>query len=98
MGRGPCLLLFLLCCFPFTDTDHVDKLEDLENIEDKDMKAAFERWKSKSYALTVPLRIVALEGSLPPTWIRVRFISFNLRIWLKQDPDSENVFGFMLIA
>ncbi|KAH6774322.1 putrescine-binding periplasmic protein-like protein [Perilla frutescens var. frutescens] len=52
------------------DTNNVGKLENLENIEDEDMKAAFERWKSKSYALTVPMRIVALEGSLPPIWIR----------------------------
>ncbi|KAK6129866.1 hypothetical protein DH2020_036384 [Rehmannia glutinosa] len=49
-----------------------------ENIEDEDMKSAFERWKSKSYALTVPLRVVALEGSVPPEFLksqgkRVRF-------------------------
>ncbi|XP_051129619.1 uncharacterized protein LOC127250387 isoform X2 [Andrographis paniculata] len=40
------------------------------DIEDEDTKAAFEKFKSKSFALTVPLRIVALEGSLPPVWIR----------------------------
>ncbi|KAL0407924.1 UNVERIFIED_CONTAM: Spermidine/putrescine-binding periplasmic protein 1 [Sesamum radiatum] len=51
-------------------TDNGGEFENLENIEDEDMKAAFERWKSKSYALTVPLRIVALEGSLPPVWVR----------------------------
>ncbi|KAK4401065.1 Spermidine/putrescine-binding periplasmic protein 1 [Sesamum angolense] len=47
------------------------EFENLENIEDEDMKVAFERWKSKTYALTVPLRIVALEGSVPPVWVRV---------------------------
>lgn len=79
----PSLFLFLFsCCFPFIDTDNVGKVENLENIEDEDMKAAFELWKSKSYALTVPMRIVALEGSLPPIWIRVRFVSFFLQIWL----------------
>ncbi|KAG8382011.1 hypothetical protein BUALT_Bualt05G0032100 [Buddleja alternifolia] len=53
-----------------TDADNMGKIESLENTEDEDVKAAFERWKSKAYALTVPLRIVALEGSLPPVWIR----------------------------
>ncbi|KAL0327665.1 UNVERIFIED_CONTAM: Spermidine/putrescine-binding periplasmic protein 1 [Sesamum angustifolium] len=52
------------------NTDNGGEFENLENIEDEDMKVAFERWKSKTYALTVPLRIVALEGSLPPVWVR----------------------------
>ncbi|KAF6168788.1 hypothetical protein GIB67_012186 [Kingdonia uniflora] len=41
-----------------------------EDVEDKELKAKFEKWKSKTYALTVPLRIVALRGSIPPTWIK----------------------------
>ncbi|EPS65143.1 hypothetical protein M569_09636 [Genlisea aurea] len=40
------------------------------DFEDETVKEEFERWKSKSYALTVPLRVVALQGSLPPIWIR----------------------------
>ncbi|KAK4422425.1 Spermidine/putrescine-binding periplasmic protein 1 [Sesamum alatum] len=52
------------------DTNNGGEFENLENIEDEEMRAAFERWKSKTYALTVPLRIVALEGSLPPIWVR----------------------------
>lgn len=39
--------------------------------EDEEFRAAFERWKSKTYALTVPLKIVALRGSIPPSWIKV---------------------------
>ncbi|XP_048131759.1 uncharacterized protein LOC115728990 isoform X2 [Rhodamnia argentea] len=38
--------------------------------EDKELEEAFERWKSKSYALTVPLRVVALRGSVPPPWVK----------------------------
>ncbi|KAJ4759006.1 Spermidine/putrescine-binding periplasmic protein [Rhynchospora pubera] len=41
-----------------------------EEIEDEELKTAFEKWKSKSYALTVPLTIVALQGSIPPAWIK----------------------------
>lgn len=40
----------------------------MENIDNEDLKAEFEKWKSRTYALTVPLRIVALHGSVPPSW------------------------------
>lgn len=42
-----------------------------EEIVDAEQREAFEKWKSKTYALTVPLRIVALQGSVPPAWIKV---------------------------
>lgn len=42
-----------------------------EGFEDEELKVAFERWKSKSYELTVPLTVVALQGSIPPAWIKV---------------------------
>ncbi|KAL5710405.1 hypothetical protein ACHQM5_020969 [Ranunculus cassubicifolius] len=45
-----------------------------KDIEDLELKAALESWKSKTFALTVPLRIVALRGSIPPSWIK-EFIS-----------------------
>ncbi|KAJ8642957.1 hypothetical protein MRB53_004705 [Persea americana] len=45
-------------------------LDDVESAEDKELQAAFEKWKSKTYALTVPLRIVALRGSIPPSWTK----------------------------
>ncbi|XP_038982873.1 uncharacterized protein LOC103716646 isoform X2 [Phoenix dactylifera] len=41
-----------------------------ERVEDEELRAALESWKSKTYALTVPLRIVALRGSIPPSWIK----------------------------
>ncbi|XP_028096774.1 uncharacterized protein LOC114296657 [Camellia sinensis] len=50
--------------------DDVEKSRTMENIEDKELNKAFEKWKSKTYALTVPLRIVALRGSIPPSWVK----------------------------
>ncbi|CAH1427475.1 unnamed protein product [Lactuca virosa] len=46
-----------------------DTADDGED-ENEEMKAAFESYKSKTYALTVPLRIVALRNSVPPLWIK----------------------------
>lgn len=43
---------------------------DGESTEDEEFRAAFESWKMKTYALTVPLRIVTLRGSVPPSWIK----------------------------
>lgn len=50
------------------ESEKVEKLE--EEDDDEELKAAFQAWKSKTYALTVPLTIVALRGSLPPSWIK----------------------------
>lgn len=44
---------------------------DVGEDENEELKAAFESYKSKTYALTVPLRIVALRNSVPPLWIKV---------------------------
>lgn len=52
---------------PFIYTDRADIGEN----ESKEVKAAFESYKSKTYALTVPLRVVALRNSVPPLWIKV---------------------------
>lgn len=86
VGEGLLCFCFSDVVFHFIDAGNVDELENLEDIEDKDMKEAFERWKSKSYALTVPLRIVALEGSVPPVWIKVHFVSFQSANWLNTRP------------
>lgn len=45
--------------------------KDVDNVDDEQWREAFESWKSKTYALTVPLRVVALQGSVPPAWIKV---------------------------
>lgn len=47
------------------------KSESLGKSEDNKLEAAFAAWKSKTYALTVPLRLAALRGSVPPSWIKV---------------------------
>lgn len=46
--------------------------------EDKELEEAFEKWKSKSYSLTVPLRVVALRGSVPPPWVKVCYFGYYL--------------------
>ncbi|MQL87652.1 hypothetical protein Taro_020197 [Colocasia esculenta] len=46
------------------------KLAAEEGEDDVEWKKEFERWKSKTYSLTVPLRVVALRGSLPPAWLK----------------------------
>lgn len=57
----------------FVNTDRTDVGE----YEDEEVKAAFESYKSKVYALTVPLRIVALRNSVPPLWIKVSLPKFS---------------------
>lgn len=61
------------------ENDSVQEAEcnDLEENIDEEQRAAFEKWKSKTYALTVPLRIVAIRNSVPPAWVKV---SFRLRV------------------
>ncbi|KAL3498118.1 hypothetical protein ACH5RR_040850 [Cinchona calisaya] len=65
------------------DLGDVGKSENLENVEADEMKAAFEKWKSKTYALTVPLRIVALRNSLPPIWFQEFMRSQGQRVRLR---------------
>ncbi|RAL53162.1 hypothetical protein DM860_006834 [Cuscuta australis] len=43
---------------------------DVVDFEDEELQAAFEKWKTKTYALTVPLRIVSFNNSFPPIWIK----------------------------
>lgn len=54
------------------DDNDARKHDANENIDvDKELEASFNAWKSKTYALTVPLKVVALRGSIPPSWIKV---------------------------
>lgn len=64
------------------ESEKVEKLE--EEDDDEELKAAFQAWKSKTYALTVPLTIVALRGSLPPSWIKVRLSYIFSYYWSRQ--------------
>ncbi|KAK2661977.1 hypothetical protein Ddye_000551 [Dipteronia dyeriana] len=42
----------------------------VQETEDEELKTAFDNWKSKTYSLTVPLRIVSLQGLIPQSWIK----------------------------
>ncbi|KAF3795089.1 hypothetical protein EJ110_NYTH05967 [Nymphaea thermarum] len=53
------------------DGDTVESHSDDVEITDEEMKSAFENWCSKTYALTVPLRVIALRGSMPPAWVKI---------------------------
>ncbi|CAN1139289.1 Spermidine-binding periplasmic protein SpuE [Linum perenne] len=56
--------------------------ENVEGVEgDEEFEAAFNAWKSKTFALSVPLRIVALHGSVPPSWIKVAPTAVALIFW-----------------
>ncbi|KAI3692319.1 hypothetical protein L6452_32133 [Arctium lappa] len=52
------------------DNQSIEGSTDVGEYENEELKAAFESYKSKTYALTVPLRIVALRNSVPPLWIK----------------------------
>lgn len=54
---------------PLQDDEAEKSIATMEDINDEYLKAEFEKWKSTTYALTVPLRIAALRGSVPPSWI-----------------------------
>lgn len=64
--------------------------------EDKELIAAeFENWKLKTFALSVPLRIVALRGSVPPSWIKdfIQSQGRRLRFRVKYLGSLENIFS-----
>ncbi|KAF8670249.1 hypothetical protein HU200_050781 [Digitaria exilis] len=51
-----------------------------EEEEDQEWEAALQKWKTKTYALSVPLRVVALRGSFPPSWIKDFFEAQGKRL------------------
>ncbi|XP_027156889.1 uncharacterized protein LOC113758055 isoform X3 [Coffea eugenioides] len=68
-----------------SDLGDVKKSENLEEAEADELKAAFERWKSKTYALSVPLRVVALRNSLPSIWFQEFIQSQGKRVKLQPE-------------
>lgn len=66
-----------------------------EAQDQSELKAAFNAWKSKTYALTVPLKIVALRGSLPPSWIKdfIQSQGKRLKFSLKYNASLEGIFS-----
>ncbi|KAF3629222.1 putative ethanolamine-phosphate cytidylyltransferase-like isoform X1 [Capsicum annuum] len=62
----------------------VEKSENVEDV-DEELQAAFEKWKSKTYALTVPLRVVSLSDSFPPVWLKDFMRSQGKRVKLRSE-------------
>ncbi|XP_021855882.2 uncharacterized protein [Spinacia oleracea] len=67
---------------PTVQEESIDEGRDVQNVDDKQWVEEFENWKSKTYALTVPLRVVALQGSVPPAWIKDFILSQGKRLKL----------------
>ncbi|CAN8290503.1 unnamed protein product [Cochlearia groenlandica] len=57
--------------------------EEEEEEEERRSEADFEAYKAKVYSLTVPLKLVALQGSVPPSWIKEFISSQGKRVRLK---------------
>ncbi|WCJ20524.1 putrescine-binding periplasmic protein-related [Euphorbia peplus] len=70
------------------------------SFEDEQMNAAFETWKSKTYALSVPLKIVALRGSMPPSWVKDFMASQGKRVKLRTKflESLDNMFSDIAIS
>ncbi|XP_022756433.1 uncharacterized protein LOC111304174 [Durio zibethinus] len=68
-----------------------------EEEEEEKLEAAFEIWKSKSFALSVPLSIVALQGSMPPSWPKdfISSQSRRLKFQTKFRPTLEDIFAHL---
>ncbi|XP_059444180.1 uncharacterized protein LOC132176077 isoform X2 [Corylus avellana] len=66
-----------------------------EAQDQSELRAAFDAWKSKTYALTVPLKIVALRGSVPPSWIKdfIQSQGKRLKFSLKYNASLEGIFS-----
>nr|KYP34511.1 Putrescine-binding periplasmic protein [Cajanus cajan] len=80
--------------------DHDGRKQDnKETVVDKELEEAFNTWKSKTFALTVPLKVVALRSSIPPSWIKDfinsqgRRMKFNVKYYAS----LENIFSDLSI-
>ncbi|XP_045786134.1 uncharacterized protein LOC123881483 isoform X1 [Trifolium pratense] len=80
------------------DDNDARKLDDNENI-DKELEASFNAWKSKTYALTVPLKVVALRGSIPPSWIKdfINSQGKRMKFEVKYHESLESIFSDLSI-
>ncbi|MED6151849.1 hypothetical protein PIB30_117015 [Stylosanthes scabra] len=67
-----------------------------ENVE---LEAAFNTWKSKTFALTVPLKLVALRASLPPSWIKdfINSQGKRLKFSVKYHASLDSIFSDLSI-
>lgn len=80
------------------EEDSISGQKDSQNLNDKELDEAFEKWKSKIYPLTVPLRVVALKDSVPPAWIKDFIQSQGRRSKLGIQPRGthESIFSELL--
>ncbi|KAK3143792.1 hypothetical protein QOZ80_4AG0305010 [Eleusine coracana subsp. coracana] len=64
---------------------------------DEEWEAALQKWKGKTYALSVPLRVVALRGSYPATWVKDFVEAQGKRIKFSAEfrPSLEGLFSEM---
>ncbi|KAL5550790.1 hypothetical protein UlMin_000966 [Ulmus minor] len=71
------------------------KGDNVERFEDNKLEEAFNTWKSKTFALTVPLKIVALRGSVPPSWLKdfMQSQGKRLKFQLKFNGSLEGIFS-----
>ncbi|CAB4299057.1 unnamed protein product [Prunus armeniaca] len=83
-----------------TDDGDEGKSGNLEKSEYSKLEAAFGAWKSKTYALTVPLRIAALRGSVPPSWVKDFMQSQGKRskVHLKSHGSLDGIFSDLSMA
>ncbi|KAK7386828.1 hypothetical protein VNO78_27165 [Psophocarpus tetragonolobus] len=70
-----------------------------ETVVDKELEEAFNAWKSKSFALTVPLKVIALRGSIPPSWIKdfIKCQGRRMKFNVKYYASLESIFSDLSI-
>ncbi|KAH7687149.1 Bacterial periplasmic spermidine/putrescine-binding protein [Dioscorea alata] len=82
--------------------NHASEGSDLaaQKFENEEFKTAFENFKAKTYALTVPLRIVALRGSIPPSWIKdfIQLQGRRLKLTCEFRANLESIFSDLSAA
>ncbi|XP_074283174.1 uncharacterized protein LOC141607718 [Silene latifolia] len=73
-------------------------IENEKTVEDEQLHQEFETWKSKTYALTVPLRVVAVQGSVPPAWIKdfIQSQGRRLKISVQFRGSLEDIFSELI--
>ncbi|OAY78027.1 Spermidine-binding periplasmic protein SpuE [Ananas comosus] len=84
-----------------SETDHaVENSDTPQAAEDEEWSAAFETWKAKIYELTVPLRIVALRGSIPPSWTKdfIQAQGRRLKLILEYRGSLDSIFSELCLA
>ncbi|XP_050234367.1 uncharacterized protein LOC126682670 [Mercurialis annua] len=84
---------------PIQDEDVGSNDENAAEIN-PNLKSEFEKWKSKTYALSVPLKIIALSGSVPASWNKDFMESQGKRLRLRSKVvgSIDNIFSDLLMV